>query len=61
MSGRQPTHTIWAVQKNAEKGFWTSNGPAWAHEDGVSRMGLYPRHSPGLPNEKLSRQLVVAP
>jgi len=34
MSGRQPTHVIWAVQKNGDKGFWTSVGAAWAHEDG---------------------------
>ena len=33
MSGRQPTHVIWAVQKNGDKGFWTSIGAAWAHED----------------------------
>jgi hypothetical protein len=34
MSGRQPTHVIWAVQKGGDKGFWTSIGAAWAHEDG---------------------------
>jgi hypothetical protein len=33
MGGRQPTHVIWAVQKNGDKGFWTSIGAAWAHED----------------------------
>jgi hypothetical protein len=26
MSGRQPTHTIWAVQKNGDKGFSTLIG-----------------------------------
>lgn len=34
MSGRQPTHVIWGVQKNGDKGFWTSIGAAWAYEDG---------------------------
>jgi hypothetical protein len=34
MGGRQPTYVIWAVQKNGDKGFWTSIGAALAHEDG---------------------------
>jgi len=39
MSGRQPTHVIWGVQKNGDKGFWTSIGAAWAYEDGKMATG----------------------
>jgi hypothetical protein len=46
MTSRQPTHIIWAVQKNGDKGFWTSIGAAWTHEDDDGRslkLNLLPR------------------
>jgi hypothetical protein len=36
MSGKRPTHTVWAVQKNGrdDRGFWSTIGAGWQHEDG---------------------------
>ena len=35
-TSKQPTHRVYAVTKTegADKGFWTTIGAAWAHQDG---------------------------
>jgi hypothetical protein len=31
---QKPTHTVYVVEGEGEKAFWTKVGAAWAHEDG---------------------------
>lgn len=31
---QKPTHTVYVVEGEGDKAFWTKLGAAWAHEDG---------------------------
>jgi hypothetical protein len=45
MTNRQPTHTVFTIDKRSEKGFWTTVGAVWAHQDGKGltvRLNLVP-------------------
>jgi hypothetical protein len=33
-TSKRPTHRVYAVTKNGDKGFWTEIGAAWSHQDG---------------------------
>jgi hypothetical protein len=44
---RQPTHRVWAVQKNGrdDKGFWSPIAAGWEHDDGdgmTLKFSLWP-------------------
>jgi len=39
-TNRKPTHTIWAIERNGDKSFWSAIGAGWTHEDGD---GMAPR------------------
>jgi hypothetical protein len=34
VKGKAPTHIVYHVRENEDKGFWTRIGAAWPHKDG---------------------------
>jgi hypothetical protein len=54
-TNRKPTHTIWAVEKNGDKSFWSAIGAGWMHEDGDG-MALRFKFWPAIGQEVVIRK-----